>query len=68
MSHEYYILFYATVFTNPIVNPRSHESEAKRTEAAMKIEPKTSAALPFTCWALSTKLSRSRANRARNGA
>ena len=28
MSHEYYILFYSTVLMNPIVNPRSHKSEA----------------------------------------
>ena len=40
MSHEYYILFYCTVFTNPIVDLRSHHTEAseaieaKRTEAA----------------------------------
>ena len=36
MSHEYYtyILIYATLFTNPIVNPRSHKSaiEPKRSE------------------------------------
>ena len=37
MSHEYYILFYSIVFTYPIVNPRSHESESKPPK---RIEPK----------------------------
>ena len=32
MSHEYYILFYSIVFTNPTVNPRSHEFESKQSE------------------------------------
>ena len=32
MSLEYYIFFYSTVFTNPIVNPRSHEFEPKQSE------------------------------------
>ena len=75
MSHEYYILFYATVFANPIVNPRSHASElnrteateAKQTEAATRTEPKTSATLSCIRCALSTELSRSRGNRAQNG-
>ena len=30
MSHEYYVLFYSTVFTNQMVNPRSHESKSNR--------------------------------------
>ena len=30
MSHEYYILFFATVFTNLIANPRSHKSKSNR--------------------------------------
>ena len=67
MSHDYYILFYATVFTNPSVNPRSHKSEVKQTEAAMTIEPKTSAALPFIHCALSTELSISHGDQAQNG-
>ena len=33
MSQEYYILFYSTVFTNLIVNPRSHESESNRSKS-----------------------------------
>ena len=75
MSHEYYILFYSIIFTNPIVNPRSHKSEshqtevtkAKRTEAATKIEPNTNAALPFIRSALSTELSRNGDNLVQNG-
>ena len=75
MSHEDYILFYSIVFTNPIVNPRSHESEshqtevteAKRTEAVTRIEPNTSAALLFIRFALSTELSRNGDNLVQNG-
>ena len=77
MSHEDYILFYSIVFTNPIVNPRSHESEseshrtevteAKRTEAVTRIEPNTSAALSFIRFALSTELSRNGDNLVQNG-
>ena len=68
MSHKYYILFYSTVLTNSIVNPRSHEFEAKQTEVATRIEPKISAALPSIRCALSTELPRSRGNLAQNGA
>ena len=32
-SHQYYILFYFTVLTNPIVNPRSHESQSNRSDS-----------------------------------
>ena len=68
-------LFYFIIFTNPIINPRSHESEAirteateaKRTEAATRIDPKTSATLPTIRCALSTELSRSRGQQLQNG-
>ena len=46
---------------------RTAATEAKQTEAATRIEPKTSAALPCTRCALSTELSRSRDNLAQNG-
>ena len=42
-------------------------TKAKRTEATMRIKPKTSAALPIIRCALSTELSRSRGNLAQNG-
>ena len=35
MSHEYYI-FYSTVFTNLIVNPRSHKSESIQSDPKPK--------------------------------
>ena len=65
MSQEYYILFYSTVLTNSIVNPRSHEFEviqtdafeAKQTEAMTRIKPKTSAALPIILYTVLYPLS-----------
>ena len=75
ISNFILFLFYSIIFTNPIVNPRSHKSEsnqgdskpAKPTEVAKRIEPKTSAALLIIHCALSTELLRSHGNLAQNG-
>ena len=47
---------------------QTEATKAKQIEAAMRIEPKTSAALPIIRCALSTELSRSRGNLPQNGA
>ena len=80
MSHEYYILFYSTVFTNPIVNrltpghtnpKRSKSKPPKQNEPKpqQELNPKLVQRFPlYTPCALSTEVSRSRGNLAQNGA
>ena len=64
MSHEYYILFYSTSQTQLLIPGHTNPNQ---TEAATRIEPKTSAALPIIRCAISAELSRSHGNLAQNG-